>query len=198
MTIPSQAKTYALLLATFLWAPSARAQSALGGEDPAGDEAAKAPVVVGAREIGGPIEPVVIDVDLRTLPAPREWEPGDGIKEIPRRAYPQPGYREPVLPDTPPDPLLALQPTPPQPAPDDFDVPLVSIDAQNFTGVTPPDTVGDVGPNHYIHAVNTSGGSSATAGTLRLYHMPPLTLSLCTSSGAMGTRYGESHRIRSS
>ena len=156
MTFPSPKKASAFLLSAVLSAPAAGAQSVVGGDETA---AAKAPVVVGAEPIGGPIEPVRIDVDLRTLPAPREWEPGDGIKEIPRRAYPQPGYREPVVPDTPPDPLLALQPVPPLRAPDDFDTPLFSIDAQNFTGVTPPDTVGDVGSNHYIHAVNTSGGS---------------------------------------
>ena len=157
MTNPSLARVCAVVLGAAMAMPSsALAQSAVGGA--AGD--APVPVVVGAQEIGGPVEPIRIDVDVRTLPEPRAWEPGDGIKEIPRRAYPQPGYREPILPDTPPDPLLALQPVPPLRAPDDFDTPLVNIDAQNFTGVTPPDTVGDVGLNHYIHAVNTSGGSS--------------------------------------
>jgi hypothetical protein len=158
MTTPSPARACATLLCAALAAPSpVRAQSAPPG---AATDQAAAPVVVGASEVGGPITPVVIDVDVRTLPEPRDWEPGDGIKEIPRRAYPQPGYRPPAVPETPPDPLLALQPVPPLWAPDDFDVPLVNIDAQNFTGVSPPDTVGDVGPNHYVHAVNTSGGSS--------------------------------------
>ncbi len=161
MTIPTAAKCV-LLLSALAWAPvsSAAPTQSAGGAGAEAAEPAAPQVLVGAQTIGGPVEPVSIDVDLRDLPAPREWEPGDGIKEIPRRAYPQPGYREPRIPDTPPDPLLALQPVPPEPATRDFDTPLVNIDAQNFTGVTPPDTVGDVGPNHYIHAVNTSGGSS--------------------------------------
>ena len=161
MTHPSQAKTLALLLCAAVSIPApARAQSAVGGATPGADDAVTAPVVVGAQQIGGPIAPVSIDIDLRTLPEPRPWEPGDGIKEIPRRAYPQPGYRAPVIPDTPPDPLLALQPSPPERAPDDIDTPLVNIDAQNFSGVTPPDTVGDIGSGHYIHGINVSGGSS--------------------------------------
>jgi hypothetical protein len=158
MTNPSLPGVSALVLcAATALPPSVAAQSARAGatEEAAGPVA----VAVGAEEVGGPVVPVVLDVDLRTLPAPRPWEPGDGIKEIPRRAYPQPGYRPPLIPETPPDPLLALQPDPPLRAPDDFDTPLVNIDAQSFTGVSPPDTVGDVGPNHYIHAVNTSGGS---------------------------------------
>ena len=28
-----------------------------------------------------------------------------------------------------------------------------------FTGVAPPDTVGDVGPNHFIQSINGSGGA---------------------------------------
>ena len=155
MSMTSKAKACALLLpALWMTASTAAAQRFEGGD------AIAPPVVVGAEILGGPVVPVSIDVDLRELPPPPEWQPGDGIKEIPRRSYPQPGYREPVVPETPPDPLLALQPVPPERAPEDFDVPLVNIDAQNFTGVTPPDTEGDVGPNHYIHAVNTSGGSS--------------------------------------
>jgi hypothetical protein len=130
-------------------------------------------IVVRGAETGRMQGPWVINVDLRDVPQTPEWQPGDAIKEIPRRSYPPPGFTEPRVPDTPPDRLLARQPDPPEPYTMDFDVPLFSIDAQNFTGVTPPDTVGDVGPDHYIHAVNTSGGSS-----IRIYDksIPPVAL----------------------
>lgn len=57
-----------------------------------------------------------------------------------------------------PDPLLAQQAqTPPRTSA--FLTPLLNVPGQGFTGVNPPDTVGDVGPNHYIQMVNGSGGA---------------------------------------
>lgn len=38
----------------------------------------------------------------------------------------------------------------------------VNVDGQGFTGVNPPDTIGDVGPEHFIQAINMSGGTSYT------------------------------------
>src|SRR6476646_8985688 len=103
------------------------------------------PVVIrGADVVGRPMKPVSLTVDLRDLPAPAEWQPGDPIKDIPRRAYP-PEAQPPAIVDRIPDPLLDKQPIPPEPATDDYDVPILNFDAQNFTGVNPPDTVGDVG-----------------------------------------------------
>ncbi len=55
-----------------------------------------------------------------------------------------------VEPEPEPDVPLAPMPTP-----------LISFNAMNFTpngAGWPPDTVGDVGPNHYVQAVNTSIG----------------------------------------
>jgi hypothetical protein len=121
-------------------------------------EQEKATVVKGAQA-SAPVRPVALDVDLRDLPVVREWQSGDPIKEVPRRAYPRPGQvLPPASQDTPPDPLLALQ----EEAGDTgFAPPLnLNFDAQNFTGVNPPDTVGDVGPNHYIQMINHSSGSS--------------------------------------
>jgi hypothetical protein len=92
------------------------------------------------------MRPLSLDVDLRDLPIVPEWQPGDPVKEIPRRAYP-PEYTPPPLTRRIPDPLLGRQPFPPEPATRDIDVPILNFDAQNYTGVNPPDTVGDVGPN---------------------------------------------------
>ena len=57
------------------------------------------------------------------------------------------------------DPLLAVQANAPDRAIDAFSTPIVNMDGQGFTNVNPPDTVGDVGLNHYIQAINQSGGS---------------------------------------
>jgi hypothetical protein len=40
--------------------------------------------------------------------------------------------------------------------------PVLNFDGQGFTGATPPDTVGDVGIDHYIQAVNDPSGSRFT------------------------------------
>jgi hypothetical protein len=118
------------------------------------------PIVIrGAEVIGKGMVPYPIEVDLRDLPVVPEWQPGDPIKDIPRRAYP-PEIQPPAIVDPIPDRLLALQPIPPEPATRDFDVPILNFDAQNYTGVNPPDTVGDVGPNHYVQAINNSSSSS--------------------------------------
>ena len=40
-----------------------------------------------------------------------------------------------------------------------FANPLLNFDGIAFTGVAPPDTIGDVGPNHYVQAVNAGDGA---------------------------------------
>ncbi|MBK8432461.1 MAG: hypothetical protein IPL28_14725 [Chloroflexi bacterium] len=37
--------------------------------------------------------------------------------------------------------------------------PLLNFEAQGYSFVQPPDTVGEVGLNHYIHMINGSGGT---------------------------------------
>jgi hypothetical protein len=108
------------------------------------------------------VQPEVIDVDLRDLPVAREWEPGDPIKEIPRRSN-----RPPRVPEREqeggPDPLLERQAEAelgPRAVDPTFPTPILNFPGQGFTGVTPPDTVGDVGPNHYIQIVNHGSGSA--------------------------------------
>jgi hypothetical protein len=101
---------------------------------------------------------VSLDVDLRDLPVVPDWQPGDPIKDIPRRDFP-PEIVPPEITRRIPDPLLARQMSP-LPNTRDFDTPILNFDAQNYTGVNPPDTVGDVGPNHYVQAINNSSSSS--------------------------------------
>ncbi len=111
-------------------------------------------VLAKGAESYGPVTPIrtVALGDLAQVPA---WQPGDPIKEVPRRFFPAPGddKREPS--EGWPDPLIDLQlARAPGRAPT---IPVdVNIDGQGFTGFSPPDTVGDVGPDHYVQAVNAS------------------------------------------
>ena len=58
-----------------------------------------------------------------------------------------------------PDPLLVVQESAPAAQPNAFGTPLLNFNGQGYTGVNPPDTVGDVGPNHYVQMINGGGGA---------------------------------------
>ncbi len=112
--------------------------------------------------VSPPVTPHVINIDLRTLPLIAPWQPGDPVREIPRRVVPRPGPEDhrPQPARWSPDPLLALQANAPaQVMGGDFATPTLNFEGTPFTGVRPPDTVGDVGLNHYIQIVNGSGGT---------------------------------------
>lgn len=115
----------------------------------------------GGDEVGPAVVPFVFDGDLRDLPTWRGWHAGDPIREIPRRRGPFGGADASQRPLARLDPLLAVQergsrgPTPPI-------APILDFPGSGFTGVTPPDPVGDVGPGVYIQAVNTLAGSAFT------------------------------------
>ncbi len=120
------------------------------------------------------IEALTNGVTLGEAPFTPEWQPGDPIKEIPRRATRRPTTVAP--PEARLDPLLEAQRQADLAreadgaAPDAFGTPLLNFNAGGFTGVNPPDTVGDVGPNHYVQLINSSGGAQVRiynkAGTL--------------------------------
>ncbi len=111
-------------------------------------------VLARGAESYGPVTPVRT-VAMRDVVTAQPWQPGDPIKEVPRRSYPAPGQelREPA--EGWPDPLVerhlaALPGRAPTITVG------VNIDGHGFTGASPPDTVGDVGPGHYVQAVNAS------------------------------------------
>ncbi|MEZ4642134.1 MAG: hypothetical protein R3E31_05230 [Chloroflexota bacterium] len=54
------------------------------------------------------------------------------------------------------DPLLALQAAAPEAQPDGFDTPIFNFDGQGYTFLNPPDTVGDVGIDHYVQMINST------------------------------------------
>ncbi len=56
------------------------------------------------------------------------------------------------------DPLVEIQRSAKPAGPDAFTTPLTNWEGLDYNSF-PPDTTGDVGPNHYVQAVNGSGGS---------------------------------------
>ncbi|HXV78067.1 MAG TPA: choice-of-anchor J domain-containing protein [Candidatus Polarisedimenticolaceae bacterium] len=118
------------------------------------------PLAIRGAERSAPVTPFVWNGDTRDLPAPPQWRPGDPVKEIPRRAYPRPGEQPIPYYQTGLDPLVALQwDYLAGRSARQFDLPSRNFPGQGYSGVNPPDTVGDVGPNHYVQMINGGGGA---------------------------------------
>jgi hypothetical protein len=84
----------------------------------------------------------------------------DPTIEIPRQRYPRPGQDRAPAPRTASlDPLLGRQFAAPSAFDRVFTTPIVNFAGQGYSGVNPPDTVGDVGPSYYIQLINGFGGS---------------------------------------
>jgi hypothetical protein len=115
--------------------------------------------LIGAQELD-PVEPWVSDTDLRDLPPPPAWQPGDPIKIIPRRIHPkepQPGLTAPPRRALPTDPLAGPQAA--AALADGFTGPIHSFDGQGFSGVYPADPVGEAGPGYYVQMINGNTGT---------------------------------------
>ena len=111
-------------------------------------------VIARGAESYGPVTPIETAA-LRDVARAHAWQPGDPIKEVPRRFFPPPGTAPKVPAEGRPDllPLRQLE----RPAGRAPTITVgVNADGQPFSGSTPPDTVGDVGPDHYVQAVNSS------------------------------------------
>jgi len=116
------------------------------------------PNVLRNPDVLAPVYPEVLDVDLRTLDINTKWKPGDPIKEIPRR---QTSNAVEVKPDPMPDPLRGMQQTTRSDT-RALSGPILNFDGQGFSGVTPPDPVGDVGIDYYIQSINAGAGARYT------------------------------------
>ncbi len=134
----SRTRLIAGLCASFCIAGAAGAAGA-AGEPPAGTDFFVSETVV----------PHVLDVDLRQVPPASVWKPGDPIFEIPERLLADYG----VDPD--PDWVDPLRQVGRAGAGTSAELG-PSFGGLSFAGGTPPDTVGDVGPDHYIQMVNSS------------------------------------------
>ncbi|RLE18502.1 MAG: hypothetical protein DRJ65_21335, partial [Acidobacteria bacterium] len=115
-------------------------------------------VIVGAEVVGGPVTPVTTYIDIFSIEPVAEWQPGDPIKEIPRRFFG--GSKAPVDPSIGlPDPLVGVQRSAAMNNDRVFTTPIVNFDGMGNTGVSPPDPVGDIGTSYYIQSINGSGGA---------------------------------------
>ena len=92
--------------------------------------------------------------DVRDLPLAIQWMPGDPIKSVPRRIYPNEldtSLRAPINPVSGKgDPLLSRQAE----AEGTFNHAVaagnINMEGIGYTGVNPADPTGTVGKNHYI------------------------------------------------
>ncbi|MDE0883983.1 MAG: proprotein convertase P-domain-containing protein [Myxococcota bacterium] len=126
-----------------------------------------APVVRGAEAMP-PVPARFSDIDLRSIPLRQSWRAGEGIRFVPRRFHlsaklvdAQSKAKKPVGKNA--DPLLEIQAQ--AAANKAFSMLELNIGGGGFTGVSPPDTVGDIGTNYYIQSTNASAGS-----TFRVYN----------------------------
>jgi len=126
----------------------------------------------GGPFVSEPVTPDETDIDLSELPTVDPWKPGDPIIELPRpeEEFDSPqsgsGLEQSAVTGEPEVPGAIS----PSSATSDTIVgllePIVSFDGIPGTGVAPPDTVGDIGPNHYIQMVNTAFAIYDRQGTL--------------------------------
>jgi len=137
-------------------------------------------------QLGTPVTPHSIDVDLRVLPKASQWKPGMAIREAHRRQYfpigsvrPHAPASKPTAADTLPE-LQALwdESAPPQARAKAAARSRVSINNPN-TGVSPGDPVVEVGANHVIYAVN------GTSTTFNIYNKSGTLLAGPTSFGSL-------------
>lgn len=117
-------------------------------------------------EVGEPVTPHSIDVDLSKLPPTPEWRPGDPIREAAKRQYYPLETKFPHAPAnllTSPDLLGDLQQlwdSQRGPGVELRDsAPRINID-NGSTGVSPGDPVIEVSTTHVIYGINASSGTT--------------------------------------
>ena len=157
--LTASAFTLVLVWTSLLVLPAAAAESSATEATARGIDVAE---VISDAQVGPPVTPFRIDIDLRDLAEDVAWKPGDPIRDIPLRFYwdtPPPfGPAEPqvdaLMPHQRDAAALGGSAVDPE-----FTAPVVNVAGQGFTGVNPPDTVGDVGPNHFIQMINSGQGA---------------------------------------
>ncbi|MBI2569051.1 MAG: hypothetical protein HYV63_18695 [Candidatus Schekmanbacteria bacterium] len=124
-----------------------------------------------AIEVLGPAAPHAFDGSLAELPLAKKWKPGDPIRVV---MAPGEGHQHPSQGDKPAirasgsglvsaldqgSTAVSAAATPSASA---------NFDGIDFTGYLPPDTVGDVGPNHYVQMVNSQIAVFSKSGSTLL------------------------------
>lgn len=134
--------------------------------------------------VGEPVSPV-FTLAARDLP-PSEVLPTLDREINPRMNFgPQP--EQDFDPPGRPDPLLALQAGAPAAQIDGFDTPIFNFNGQGYTFLNPPDTVGDVGKDHFIQMINATRVAIYDKNSADLV-IPPFNLS---ALGGCATGWGD-------
>ncbi len=109
---------------------------------------------------GTRVAPAVFNGSVRTLPQTKPARLVRPEQETPELELPT-GQKQPLPGAVGPRPASASVPSAPAPAPT---VSFKGLDFATWGAGHPPDTVGDVGPNHFVQAVNTSIGIFSKTG----------------------------------
>lgn len=131
-------------------------------------------------------------IDPATRPRLSSWRPGDPIVDIPRRPTRLAPFEPPRYPTDGLDRLADLQESQSVNSPTAFNTPLLNIAGGPYSGVSPPDASGDVGPNHYVQVINSNVGAVYRiynkAGTLVAgpFNMEGLGTGLCANGKGDG------------
>jgi len=145
------------------------------------------PIKFGAEYVTTSI-PTLSNITFKEAPIARSWQPGDPIKEIPRRHWHDPRIKDnmpepinPVLSAI--DPLLAKQQNQDNQNLNNRGLTTgINIEGQGNTGVSPPDTVGEIGLDYYIQSINGSGGA-----LIQIYNKDGTTAAGPSSMDALGS-----------
>lgn len=111
------------------------------------------------KQVGGPVSPHTTEIDLRIMPKSKLWQPGDAIKEVPRRKFGAKNKTIKTNISIEKDQLMKIQSDYQTRSNRSFSGPIINIDGQGFNGVNPPDPTMDVGKNYVIQAINDGNGS---------------------------------------
>lgn len=106
-----------------------------------------------------PVTPIAVDTDLRSLPKVERIVPPDVVHFVPRR---RPDIEPPPAPPADKVDPAVQRSFGPGRAP----ALIRNFDGIPSTGASPPDTVGAVGPDHYVQMVNTVFSVYDKMGTL--------------------------------
>ncbi len=100
--------------------------------------------------VAGPFVPYRLERDLRTLPS---WSPSDLTDVVPAEVQRDQPPIDPTWANAPPQNDQVVQRAIKAKANGGL-VELLSFEGMGYTGLYPPDPIGDVGPNHYIQMIN--------------------------------------------
>lgn len=134
--------------------------------------------------VSDPVVPHELNVDLRTLPPAPVWQPGDPIEVVPELVASDgpteriEGWVDPALQEGPPTTTGQV---------------LFAFEVHPPANSNPPDTVGSVGPNHYISMVNSSRFAIWDKNGNNL--VPPTTLNTLWNGGASPCQDGDGDPI---